>query len=47
MKNIPTPLRQRYLRNMMERVEGFISRLRWKTHFFDKGMSREQYKLWF
>ena len=45
MKNIPTPLKQRYLRNMMERVESFISRLRWKTHFFDKGMSREQYKL--
>ena len=36
MKNIPIPPKQRYLKSMMEKVESFITRLRWKAHFFDK-----------
>ena len=36
MKNTPIPPKQRYLKSMMEKVESFITRLRWKVHFFDK-----------
>ena len=36
MKNIPIPPKQRYLKNMIEKAESFIVRLRWKAHFFDK-----------
>ena len=43
MKNIPIPPKQRHLKSMMEKVESFITRLRWKAHFFDK---KEQCELW-
>ena len=36
MKNIPIPPKQCYLKSMMEKGESFITRLRWKAHFFDK-----------
>ena len=36
MKNVPIPPKQRYLKSMMQKVESFITRLRWKAHFFDK-----------
>ena len=36
MKNIPIPLKQRYLKCMMEKVESFIKILRLWAHFFDK-----------
>ena len=36
MKNIPIPPKQHYLKSMMEKVESFITRLRWKAYFFDK-----------
>ena len=36
MKKILIPPKQRYLKSMMEKVESFITRLRWKAHFFDK-----------
>ena len=36
MKNTPIPPKQRYLKSMMEKVENFITRLRWKVHFFGK-----------
>ena len=36
MKNIPIPPKKRYLKSMMEKIESFITRLRWKAHFFDE-----------
>ena len=36
MKNLLIPPKQRYLKSMMEKVESFITRLRWKAHLFDK-----------
>ena len=36
MKNIPVPPKQRYLKSMIEKVESFITRLRWKAHFLKK-----------
>ena len=34
MKKILIPPKQRYLKSMMEKVESFITRLRWKAYFF-------------
>ena len=34
MKNVPIPPKQRYLKSIMEKAESFITRLRWKAHFF-------------
>ena len=36
MKNLLIPPKQQYSKNMKEKVESFIKRLRWKAHFFDK-----------
>ena len=36
MKNIPVPPKLRYLKSMIEKVESFITRLRWKAHFLKK-----------
>ena len=36
MKNAPIPLKQHYLKIMMEKVECFSTRLRCKAHFLDK-----------
>ena len=35
MKNIPIPPESSYLKNLIEKVEKFIKRLRWKAHFFE------------
>ena len=35
MKNIPIPPESSYLRNLIEKVEKFIKRLRWKAYFFE------------
>ena len=34
LKNIPISSDQSYLKNMIEKLESFINRLRWKTFFF-------------
>ena len=36
LKNIPVPSKSRYLKCMVEKVENFIRRLRWKAHHFYK-----------
>ena len=36
MKNVLIPPKQRYLKSMIEKVESFITILRWIAHFFDK-----------
>ena len=35
-KNIPIPTKQHYLKYMINKVESFITRLRWKAYFFEK-----------
>ena len=36
MKNIPIPPKKLYLKFMLDKVESFIKRLRWKAFYFDK-----------
>ena len=37
LKNIiPIPTKQHYLKYMIDKVERFITRLRWKAYFFEK-----------
>ena len=36
MKNIPIPPRNSYLKNLIEKVESVIKRMRWKAHFYGK-----------
>ena len=36
LKNIPIPTKQHYLKSMIDKVEHFITRLRWKAYFFEK-----------
>ena len=37
LKNIiPIPTKQHYLKYMIDKVESFITRLRWKAYFFEK-----------
>ena len=31
---MPIPTKQHYLKSMIDKVESFITRLRWKTYFF-------------
>ena len=33
LKNIPIPSKASYLKSMMDKVENFIKRIRWKGHF--------------
>ena len=35
-KNIPIPLRNSYLKSLIEKVESVIKRMRWKAFFFDR-----------
>ena len=35
LQNIPTPSKSWYVKSMMEKVESFLKRVRWKAHFFD------------
>ena len=37
LKNIPLPSRDAYLKSLIEKVESFTKRMRWKAHFFLKG----------
>ncbi len=37
LKNIPIPSQDAYLRNLIEKVENVLKRMRWKVHFFLKG----------
>ena len=41
LKNIPIPSKASYLTNMTDKVENFIKRIRWKAHFFDNPMMRD------
>ena len=36
LKNIPIPTKQHYLKSMIDKVESFVTRLRWKAYFFEK-----------
>ena len=36
LKNILIPTKQHYLTSMIDKVESFITRLTWKTYFFEK-----------
>ena len=40
LKNIPIPSKANYLKSMMDKVGNFIKRIRWKAHFFDKPVIR-------
>jgi hypothetical protein len=37
LKNIPIPSQHAHLRNLIEKVESVIKRMRWKANFFLKG----------
>ena len=37
MKNIPLPTPDHYRRTLIEKIESFVGRLRWKAHFFLNG----------
>ncbi len=37
LKNIPIPSQDAYLRNLIEKVENVLKRMRWKANFFPKG----------
>ncbi len=37
LKNIPIPSQDAYLRNLIEKMENVLKRMRWKAHFFLKG----------
>ena len=42
LKNIPIPSRDNYLRNLIEKVESVLKRMRWKAHFFLKGEKNQE-----
>ena len=42
LKNIPIPSRDNYLRNLIEKVEGILKRMRSKAHFFLKGEKNQE-----
>ena len=42
LKNIPIPSRDNYLRNLIEKVESVLKRMRWKAHFFLKGEKNQK-----
>ena len=39
MKNIPIPSEKDYLKCLVEKIENFIRRIRWKAYFFEKAHS--------
>ena len=41
LKNIPIPSKNSYFMTMLEKVESFIRRIRWKAYFFEKGPASE------
>ena len=42
LKNISIPSRDNYLRNLIEKVESVLKRMRWKAHFFLKGEKSQE-----
>ena len=44
LKNIPIPTQQHYLKSMIDKVESFITRLRWNAYFFEKTDQRNSNK---
>ena len=44
LKNIPIPTQQHYLKSMIEKVESFITRLRWNAYLFEKTDQRNSNK---
>ena len=42
LKNIPIPSRDNYLRNLIEKAESVLKRMRWKAHFFLKGEKSQE-----
>ena len=42
LKNIPIPSKDNYLRNLIEKVESVLKRMRWKAHFFLKGEKNQE-----
>ena len=36
LKNVPTPTEKSYLKALTEKVEHFLTRIRWKAYFYDK-----------
>ena len=42
LKNIPIPSRDNYLRNLIEKMESVLKRMRWKAHFFLKGEKNQE-----
>ena len=36
LKNIPSPSKAAYLKSLIDKVEHFLKRMRWKAFFFDK-----------
>ena len=41
LENIPIPSKASYLKSMMDKVENFMKRIRWKAHFFDNPMMHD------
>ena len=49
LKNIPTPSRRSYLKSLMNKVESFLRKIRWKAYFYENPVdddSEKQQKLW-
>ena len=42
LKNIPIPSRDNYLKNLIEKAESVLKRMRWKAHFFLKGEKSQE-----
>ena len=42
LNNIPIPSRDNYLRNLIEKAESVLKRMRWKAHFFLKGEKSQE-----
>ena len=42
LENIPIPSRDSYLRNLIEKAESVLKRMRWKAHFFIKGEKSQE-----
>ena len=48
LKNIPTPSRRSYLKSLMNKVESFLRKIRWKAYFYENPVdddSEKQQKL--
>ena len=41
MKNIPIPPRNPYLKNLIEKTENVIKRMRWKAFFFERNKEKD------